>query len=129
MNRSRDWLRQAEDDALWAADTLASGRYAQACFVCQQSAEKALKALALHRGVDRVKSHSTLEIARALSINGEVEEAAKRLDQYYISGRYPDAFPAGAPFEFFTRSQASEALALADIILQRVRSETGKTDG
>src|SRR4051812_21832209 len=80
MNRAPDWLRQAEDDFLWAKDTLASGRFAQACFVCQQCAEKALKALAFHRGFDRVKSHSTFEIVKALAINGEVEEAAKRLD-------------------------------------------------
>lgn len=125
MNRAIDWLRQAEDDFLWAEDTLKSSRFAQACFICQQCAEKALKAIALQRGFDRIRSHSTLEIARALTINGEVEEAAKRLDQYYISTRYPDAFPAGAPFEYFTRAQAEEAIELARHIISRARDELG----
>jgi len=98
-------------------------RWAQACFVCQQCADKALKALALARGFDRVRSHSTLEIARALGINDAVEDAAKRLDLYYMSTRYPDALLSGAPFEYFTRAQAEEALQLTATVLRRVREE------
>ena len=128
MDRSHDWLRQAEDDYLWAQDTMASGRFAQACFVCQQCAEKAIKALAFYRGFDRVKSHSILEISRALNINDDIEEAAKRLDLYYMSTRYPDALPSGAPFEFFSSQQSSEALELAQRILERVRAEMGSDD-
>ena len=41
-NRGPDWFRQARDDLLWAEDTLRAGRYAQACFVAQQVAEKAI---------------------------------------------------------------------------------------
>ena len=46
-----------------------------------------MKALALHRGNDRVKSHSVTEIAKALGVNGELERMAKRLDLYFISAR------------------------------------------
>jgi HEPN domain-containing protein len=119
-NRARDWLRQAEDDLLWTKDTLDAGRFAQCCFVAQQTAEKAMKALALHRGNDRVKSHSITEIARVLGENGELERVGKRLDLYYISARYPDAFPSGAPFEYFTRDQAEEALSFAGSIVRTV---------
>jgi len=78
MDRSRDWLRQAEDDYLWAKDTLASKRWAQACFVAQQCAEKALKAVALARGFDRVKSHSILDITRGLGINDDISTGHER---------------------------------------------------
>jgi HEPN domain-containing protein len=91
--------------------------------VAQQCAEKALKAVALARGFDRVKSHSILDIARALGINGEIEKAAKRLDLYYMTARYPDALPAGAPFDYFTSEQAEEAVALAGLVLKRARAE------
>ena len=111
-DRAGDWFRQAQNDLLWGQDTLAAGRFAQACFVAQQATGKAVKAVALHRGHDQVMSHSILEITRALEIGGELESIAKRLDQYYISARYPDAFPAGAPFEYFTQAQAQEALDL-----------------
>ncbi len=126
-NRAFDWFRQAQNDLLWAKDTLDARRYAQACFTAQQVGEKAIKALALNRGYDEVRSHSILEIAQELDENGEIEDIAKRLDQYYISARYPDAFPAGAPFEFFSETQAEEAYGFAarivDIISGRIGEE------
>lgn len=117
-NRAYDWYKQAQNDFLWAQDTLAGEKYAQACFICQQVAEKSLKAIAYYRDFDMVKSHSVLEIARNLGINGEIENIAKRLDLYYISTRYPDAFPSGAPFEYYTKEQAVEAISFADKILK-----------
>jgi len=45
-----------------------------------------------------------------------MEKIAKELDLYYISGRYPDAFPAGAPFEMFTSEQAERALAAVETL-------------
>lgn len=120
-NRWNDWLRQAEDDLLWAKDTLEKKRYAQACFTAQQVGEKALKALALHLGYDSIRSHSIREIAEALEINGDIANMAKRLDLYYISARYPDAFPSGAPFEYFTPDQAEEAVFFAEKLVVDVR--------
>lgn len=120
-NRWNDWLRQAEDDLLWAKDTLEKKRYAQACFTAQQVGEKAIKALALHLGYDSIRSHSIREIAEALEINGDIANMAKRLDLYYISARYPDAFPSGAPFEYFTPDQAEEAVFFAEKLVVDVR--------
>ena len=42
-DRSLDWLRQAQDDYLFAQESLDLGHYNQICFICQQAAEKALK--------------------------------------------------------------------------------------
>ena len=118
MNRAEDWLKQAREDLLWARDTYKTGRYSHVCFICQQTAEKALKAAALASGFVQIRSHSLLDIAKAMKINGEIERMAKRLDLYYISARYPDAFPAGAPFEFFTEDQAEEAVRFAEAFLR-----------
>lgn len=123
MNRAKDWFSQAENDLLWAEDTLKAKRFAQACFVAQQVAEKALKALALAQGYDSVRSHSILKITRSLHINGEIEMMAKRLDQYYISARYPDAYIEGAPFEYFTDDQAGEAVKYAKRFIQLIREK------
>ncbi len=125
-NRGFDWFRQSRDDLLWAKDTLKAGRFAQACFAAQQVGEKAIKALALKRSYTEVRSHSILEIARALKLNDEIEAIAKRLDQYYISSRYPDAFPAGAPSDFFTREQAEEAVRLAGRMVEIVSGSFGE---
>ena len=122
-NRSNDWFRQAEADLRWGFDSLKTEHYAQVCFIAQQVAEKALKSLAFYKGFDLVKGHSVLEICKALEMNGELLDGGKKLDQYYITTRYPDAMPAGAPFEFFTEAQASEALKLAELFLEKVRGE------
>ena len=70
-----------------------------------------------------MRGHSVAEIAKALDINDEILNAGRRLDQYYITARYPDALPSGAPFELFTPDQAKEALGFAERVLIRVRQE------
>jgi len=119
--RAHDWLAQAEDDYRWGADSHQQGHFAQTCFICQQVAEKALKALGFLRGFESIRSHSVVRIAKALSVNDEVLNAGRRLDQYYITARYPDALPSGAPFEVFTEEQSKEALVFAQGVLNRVR--------
>ncbi len=111
--RYRDWLRQAENDLQWAEHSLEGGFYAQTCFVAQQAAEKALKALSFFRGYDEIRTHSLYLIIRAFEGAEEVGKDAQFLDLYYISSRYPDAFPAGAPFELITQEQAHQALEAA----------------
>ena len=62
-------------------------------------------------------------IAEELGFNGPVREACQRLDQYYITTRYPDAVSVGAPYDYFTKEQALEALRFAGYILEHVRQE------
>ncbi len=128
-DRARDWLAQAQNDLLWGRSSLESGFFSQACFIAQQVAEKALKALAYYRGAELVRGHSVLLVCRELEINGELEEAAQRLDQYYIPTRYPDAQPAGAPFRFFTVKQAEEALDLANLFVEKALGEMQEAPG
>lgn len=49
MNRSGDWLAQAERDLAQAESSRRQGHHEWACFAAQQAAEKAVKALNLHR--------------------------------------------------------------------------------
>lgn len=121
--RYRDWYRQAENDLEWAEHSLNGGFYAQTCFIAQQAAEKALKALALFRGYDVVRTHSLFRLCQELGIDGDLQERAKDLDLYYVSGRYPNGVPEGAPFEVFPRHRAEEALESARVLVDRVRRE------
>lgn len=122
--RWKDWLKQAENEFLWARDATERDQFALACFLSQQAAEMGLKALGYFRGADLVKGHSIFAIANELQFNGEIQEAAQRLDQYYITTRYPDSHFTGAAFEYFTKGQANEALEFANTILNRVKKET-----
>lgn len=120
MSRYLDWLRQAENDLEWAKHSLSGGFYAQTCFITQQAGEKALKAYCFFKGYDVIRTHSLFQIIQTLEENGVLEQCAKELDLYYISGRYPDAFPGGAPFELLTSEQAGRALNAAREIIQIV---------
>ena len=63
------------------------------------------------------------QIVQTLSENGELEKHARELDMFYISGRYPDAFPGGAPFEIITEEQAERALHAAISITAMVKEK------
>jgi HEPN domain-containing protein len=118
------WLRQAENDLKWAQYSLEGGYFAQVCFICQQIGEKAVKSLAYYRGADFVKGHSIVMLAKELKINGEIEKAGQILDLYYISSRYPDGLPSQvSPIDYFSKSQADDAILLAQTILKKVQSE------
>jgi HEPN domain-containing protein len=117
------WLRQAEGEYKWARDAFDSGNWALVCYLCQQTSEKALRAVAFAQGVAQVRSHSIFEIAASLKLNGELAEASRILDQYYMTTRYPDALPGGAPCDMFVKSQAESALKLASLFLLRARAE------
>ena len=121
------WLLQAENDMEAARFSTGGGFHAQACFMAQQSSEKALKALLYLRGDRYVLGHSTRELLERLAQDypklAEYRDIASRLDQYYITPRYPNAHPgvALAPFQVFTQGQAQEAGEWAKDILAEVR--------
>jgi hypothetical protein len=50
MNRSADWLHQAQADLVLAGVSAAAGQHEWACFACHQAVEKALKGLHLRHG-------------------------------------------------------------------------------
>ena len=59
---ARRWLAQAESDLAFAEVGVREGFFAQACFICQQAGEKALKALHYRRGARMVLGHSLAEL-------------------------------------------------------------------
>ncbi len=119
---ARNWLAQAQNDFLFAQSALRERFYAQCCFICQQVAEKALKAILLQRKQTLIFTHSTRELCRVLRINGALLKAASYLDQYYVTGRYPNALPGGVPFASFHVDQAKGAVRDANLFLKKARS-------
>lgn len=64
---ARRWRRQAENDLAFGELALRENFFAQACFVVQQTAEKALKSLAYAQGERLVVGHSIVELAERLA--------------------------------------------------------------
>lgn len=118
------WLSQAENDYEYALLGLKDGYYAQACFIFQQVAEKAVKAVLYYRGERRVLGHSVFELLKELGIDTkELLESAALLDQHYIPTRYPNGLPGGVPYEVYTKQQAEAAEKSSATILSYARNQ------
>lgn len=106
-------MAQAKADLEHARKSVSITDYEWACFAAQQAAEKAVKAFHLSRGTV-AWGHSVLDLVEAfvdeMDVPGEVRDAARVLDQYYISPRYPDVHPAGTPRRYFAETDAQQAI-------------------
>lgn len=118
--RSHDWMAQAERDLLQARSSVEGGFFEWACFIAQQAAEKAVKAL-FQRIHGEAWGHAVSGLLKSLPselmCDRELLDKAIVLDRYYIPARYPNGFERGAPMDYFTRADAEEAVAFASEII------------
>lgn len=124
MNRSKDWLAQAERDLEQARTSRDNGLHEWACFAAQQAAEKAVKALHLHCGQE-AWGHVVARLFAELPepVDPALIEKAKVLDNFYVGTRYPNGHPAGPPFEHYGGIQSEDALRYAGEIVAFARAE------
>lgn len=89
----RDWLRHAEADIALARVELPEGSfYEYLCFHAQQAAEKSLKAVLTHIGVEFPKTHDLERLVDLLpppAPPSAVLAAAVSLTDYAVLTRYP----------------------------------------
>ena len=119
------WLDQAEADLKTAKDCLRTENYYASAFFAQQAAEKALKGLLYLRGYRAIITHSVIDLLEEAS---KLDEGFKRfmeygreLDRHYIASRYPNFYPSGAPYKYYTKELASTCLNYAESILREVK--------
>lgn len=125
-NRGPDWLRQAERDLEQAEASRAEERHEWACFAAQQAAEKAVEALHLSRQQEargHVVAKLLTELPAQLEAPPGLVDRAKVLDNFYVSSRYPNGHPDGAPFEHYGPLQSEQALDHARAIIEFCRSQ------
>lgn len=121
--RTDDWFHQAERDLAQAEVARGAGHHEWACFAAHQAAEKAVKALHLARGQE-AWGHVVARLLEDLPspAPAALVECARSLDAHYVPTRYPNGFPAGAPYEHYGPRQSEEALEDARQILGFVRT-------
>lgn len=131
MERSRDWMDQAEGDLRHAQSDLEHGFYEWACFSSQQAAEKAVKAVFQKMGAE-AWGHSVADLLKELAKRQPVSEdllnGAYELDKAYIPARYPNAHPSGSPRERYTREEARRLINRAEKIIKFCKSLLSRTD-
>ena len=121
VDRSRDWIDQAQRDLENARYERKGGFNEWACFLSQQAAEKAVKAVFQKLGAEAF-GHSVSGLMQRLPRNvrprRSLMDAARELDKAYIPTRYPNAHPEGAPFKVYTSSEARRLIGLAARIVE-----------
>ena len=121
---SKRWLEQARYDLKTSQWNVKGELFAPACFWAQQAAEKAAKAYLYSRGERLVTGHSVAELlGKCKTYDKEFEPLVLTgafLDRFYIPTRYPNSLPSGIPAHAYRQKDASEAIELAQKILQFV---------
>ena len=119
--RHEDWMKQANRDLQQARILLENQGYEWACFAAQQSAEKAVKALFQKLAADAWGSSVTMLLANlpeSVKPAAELINKAKELDKHYIASRYPDSYPTGAPFQYYTKAEAERSIQYSDEVIR-----------
>lgn len=121
MTEAERWLAQARRDFSDACYAAEGSRWNLACFLAQQSAEKALKAYLFERGAETVWGHSVAELCSDAAVHdtafSDLGKEAAALDQYYIPTRYPNGLPGGIPADAYARIDAERALGLTERVI------------
>lgn len=121
MERSKDWIDEAEWDLKHAKSDMESEFYNWACFSAQQSAEKAVKAVFQKMGAE-VWGHSVSdlleELSKTYSVPNEVLDGALELDKAYIPTRYPNAHPSGSPRKKYIKKESRRLIEYAESIFK-----------
>src|SRR5712692_11361139 len=131
------WFRQAEYDLKAARWNIQGGFHDTACFLAQQTGEKALKSLLYYLGARRTAlfTHSLVEMIQAAgkkvpALTGLLE-TARELDLHYIPARYPNGLPSGYPHQFYGQETAEKAVGAAEQLLTAIADHyhaAGETD-
>lgn len=134
MKKSKEealrWLEQAEYDLYSARKNFDAKIYAYTCFMCEQSAQKAIKAYLYFKGERYIWEHSVQKLVEK-GINYDKEFAKFQdtgaiLDKYYLTTRYPDVIaPPAIPYKSFTEKEAKEAIDLTAELFNFIKNKIG----
>ncbi|MGH9427716.1 MAG: HEPN domain-containing protein [Terriglobia bacterium] len=115
--RPLDWLTRAKGSLALAKQSKAEEAFWEdQCFLAQQAAEKALKAVYQLKGLLFRYTHDLEELGKGLEDSGlpvplDIKEAII-LTRYAFETRYP------GPFEMVTEEEYQEAIRLAEAVVE-----------
>ncbi len=87
----KKWMGQAREDCGTAKFNFEGKKYKSAAFWCQQSVEKALKALLIKKTNNFSKIHDLTRLAKLNNAQIKIIELCAKINPAYISSRYPDS--------------------------------------
>lgn len=133
LKNAERWMTQSATDLADAEFVAASGRHALACFLCHQSAEKAVTGYLLARGAEMVWGHSLADLCEdAMAVEPSfdfMKSIGPLLDRHYMGARYPGGLPGGVPSEVYEPYDSERALEIARDINQFSRERIEQLPG
>lgn len=119
------WLNQAKAGFKTAKDCLKDRNYYASAFFAQQCAEKALKGFLYSKGFRALITHSVTELLEESSKRERVFQKfvdyGKELDRHHIGSRYPNFYPRGPAYKYYTEEIAKKCINYAELILKEVK--------
>jgi len=118
------WRLQADRTVEAARLVADGGSHGWACFLCEQAAQLAVKGL-LHAIGEEAWGHDLPQlVVRAAGALGAdwstITDEAEELSRHYIPARYPDAHPAGTPYDHYNPISSRLAFDYAEAVLAAV---------
>lgn len=112
------WWLQALKDLDSAHKNFNIQEYHLTAFLCQQSVEKALKAVYMHKLKESpATTHSLIFLGQKTGIPGEYYNGLRRLSPDFVITRYPDAAQA-LPHELYDEKIAAERIQIAEKVIE-----------
>lgn len=118
-----NWWKQAQKDLESAEKNLEIKEYYLVAFLCQQSVEKALKALYIHKIKEPfATTHSLVFLGKSVGVPKPFYSILRRMNPDFVVARYPDA-AYGVPYEMYDEPIAKERLDAAREVIIWVKNQ------
>ena len=112
------WIKRAKSDLKKAKDNIGIKHYDLVSFLCQQSAEKSLKAVLIEKTNNFPRIHDLVKLGRLVNIDEILLKECEKLISAYIEARYPDT-----PDRKFTKLESVKDIKSAEIILKWAKKQ------
>jgi HEPN domain-containing protein len=120
------WMRQADHDLENAKKNLEIEAYDVSLILCEQAAEKMLKALYIkERNEEPPRTHSLRKLIELTDMSDDALELVAELDSYYLVLRYPDVGDV-VPYENVDKEDAEDGIDKAEHIVELARTQIYK---
>lgn len=120
---SKKWWKVAIDDLETSKYNLKGNKLAAAALYAQQSVEKGLKTLLLHKNLSLEKTHDIVKLSILASAPNKIRKICAQIQPVYFESRYPDR----AEFdEFDDNAYISELVKKAQEVIEWIKKKLEK---
>ena len=125
-NEIKILIEQAEKDLEVAEKNFKLEEYYVTAFLCQQSMEKALKAIyILKKGKSAGTTHSLIYLAKEINLPIKFHNLLKSLTPEFIITRYPDV-AGDAPYKLYSHEKVKDYLINSKELMKWLKDQIKK---